>query len=58
MHASDEKDSEQNCVYVHIDVLDLDFHDFDKDRTEGAFGNDQVWATYDGEDSMSHFSNK
>jgi curved DNA-binding protein CbpA len=50
--ASDEKDSEQKRVPVHIDVPDPDFHDFDKDRTEGAFGNDQVWATYDGEDSM------
>jgi hypothetical protein len=43
---------------VQIDVPDPDFHDFDKDLTEGAFGNDQVWATYDGEDSVPRFSNK
>jgi hypothetical protein len=43
--STDENNSEQKRVPVHIDVPDPDFHDFDKDRTERAFGNDQVWAT-------------
>jgi hypothetical protein len=50
--ATDENNSEQKRVPVHIDVPDPDFHDFDKDHTERAFGNDQVWATYDCEDGM------
>jgi hypothetical protein len=43
---------EQKRVPVSIDVPDPDFHDFDKERTERAFSNDQVWATYDSEDGM------
>uniref|UniRef100_A0A0A9F311 Uncharacterized protein n=1 Tax=Arundo donax TaxID=35708 RepID=A0A0A9F311_ARUDO len=50
--ATDEKNLEQKRAPVSIDVPDPDFHDFDKDRTERAFGNDQVWATYDSEDGM------
>ncbi|WVZ75309.1 hypothetical protein U9M48_023379 [Paspalum notatum var. saurae] len=50
--ATDEMNLEQKLVPVSIDVPDPDFHDFDKDRTERAFGNDQVWATYDSEDGM------
>jgi hypothetical protein len=50
--ATDENNSEQKRVHVHIDVPDPDFHDFDIDRTERSFNNDQVWATYDSEDSM------
>ncbi|KAK3154181.1 hypothetical protein QOZ80_2BG0187280 [Eleusine coracana subsp. coracana] len=50
--ATDEKNPEQKRVTVSIDVPDPDFIDFDKDRTERAFGNDQVWATYDSEDGM------
>jgi hypothetical protein len=43
--ATDENNSEQKRVHVHIDVPDPDFHDFDIDRTERSFNNDQVWAT-------------
>jgi len=50
--ATDELNPEPKRVPVSIDVPDPDFHDFDKDRTERAFGNDQVWATYDSEDGM------
>jgi curved DNA-binding protein CbpA len=50
--ATDENNLEQKRVPVHIDVPDPDFHDFDKDRMERAFSNDQVWATYDSEDGM------
>ncbi|XP_062219141.1 uncharacterized protein LOC133918981 [Phragmites australis] len=49
---TDEKNPEQKRVPLSIDVPDPDFHDFDKNRTERAFGKDQVWATYDSEDGM------
>ncbi|TVU29975.1 hypothetical protein EJB05_21574, partial [Eragrostis curvula] len=51
IHATVENPEEKR-IPVSIDVPDPDFHDFDKDRTERAFGNDQVWATYDSEDGM------
>ncbi|KAH6798109.1 hypothetical protein C2S52_022663 [Perilla frutescens var. hirtella] len=35
-----------------IDVLEPDFHDFDKSRTENCFGVNQVWAVYDDDDGM------
>lgn len=38
-----------------IDVPDPDFHDFDKDRTESSFGENQVWAAYDNDDGMPRF---
>ncbi|KAL2253770.1 uncharacterized protein LOC105168432 [Sesamum indicum] len=37
---------------MSVDVLDPDFHNFDKDRTEKCFGDNQVWAVYDNEDGM------
>ncbi|XP_022158947.1 uncharacterized protein LOC111025401 [Momordica charantia] len=35
-----------------INVPDPDFHDFDRDRTESSFGDNQVWAAYDDDDGM------
>lgn len=35
-----------------VDVPDPDFHDFYKDRTVRSFGENQVWAAYDGDDEM------
>ncbi|KAG0476765.1 hypothetical protein HPP92_013606 [Vanilla planifolia] len=40
---------------LSINVPDPDFHDFDNDRTEKAFGSDQVWATYDDDDGMPRY---
>ncbi|KAK4754568.1 hypothetical protein SAY87_002672 [Trapa incisa] len=37
---------------VSIDVPDPDFHDFDKDRSEKSFAENQVWAIYDDADGM------
>ncbi|KAK7344079.1 hypothetical protein VNO77_13326 [Canavalia gladiata] len=37
---------------MSIEVPDPDFHDFDKDRTEWCFGENQVWAAYDADDGM------
>ncbi|KAI3749089.1 hypothetical protein L6452_12660 [Arctium lappa] len=36
-------------------VPDPDFHDFDLDRTENSFQDNQVWAAYDDEDGMPRF---
>ena len=38
-----------------INVPDSDFHDFDKDRTESSFGDNQVWSAYDNDDGMPRF---
>ncbi|KAL2542207.1 DNAJ heat shock N-terminal domain-containing protein [Abeliophyllum distichum] len=38
-----------------LNVPDPDFHDFDKDRTESSFGDNEVWAAYDDDDSMPRF---
>lgn len=40
---------------LSIPVPDPDFYDFDKDRTEKAFGENQVWAVYDNDDGMPRF---
>ncbi|XP_044489560.1 uncharacterized protein LOC123213969 [Mangifera indica] len=40
---------------LSINVPDPDFHDFDKDRTERSFGDNQVWAAYDDDDGMPRY---
>lgn len=40
---------------VSINVPDPDFHNFDLDRTEAAFTEDQVWAAYDDDDGMPRY---
>ncbi|XP_059633521.1 uncharacterized protein LOC132276209 [Cornus florida] len=40
---------------MSINVPDPDFHDFDKDRTERCFGENQVWAAYDDDDGMPRY---
>lgn len=40
---------------LSINVPDPDFHDFDKDRTEKSFGDNQVWAAYDDDDGMPRY---
>jgi len=47
-------DSEAN-VSVSMNVPDPDFHDFDGDRIEDSFGENQVWAVYDDEDGMPRY---
>ncbi|XP_022158022.1 uncharacterized protein LOC111024612 [Momordica charantia] len=42
-------------VPVSINVPDPDFHNFDLDRAESSFGDDQVWACYDDDDGMPRF---
>ncbi|KAL5552623.1 hypothetical protein UlMin_040024 [Ulmus minor] len=38
-----------------INVPDSDFHDFDKDRTERSFEENQIWAVYDDDDGMPRY---
>jgi curved DNA-binding protein CbpA len=40
---------------LSINVPDPDFHNFDLDRTESSFGDDQVWAAYDENDGMPRY---
>lgn len=40
---------------VSITVPDPDFYDFDKDRTEECFQENQIWAAYDDDDGMPRF---
>ncbi|KAL8089273.1 hypothetical protein AgCh_038899 [Apium graveolens] len=35
-----------------MEVPDLEFHDFDNDRAEESFSENQVWAVYDEDDGM------
>ncbi|GAB2214375.1 hypothetical protein Droror1_Dr00018718 [Drosera rotundifolia] len=42
-------------VPMSIDVPDPDFCDFDKDRTENSFSENQVWAAYDDDDGMPRY---
>jgi curved DNA-binding protein CbpA len=42
-------------AYVTINVPDPDFHNFDQDRAEGSFAEDQVWAAYDDDDGMPRY---
>ncbi|KAM6594673.1 hypothetical protein CsatA_002376 [Cannabis sativa] len=40
---------------VTMSVPDPDFYDFDKNRTERSFGDNQVWAAYDEDDGMPRY---
>ncbi|GAB2265101.1 hypothetical protein Dimus_000168 [Dionaea muscipula] len=40
---------------VLMNVPDSDFHDFDADRTELCFQDNDVWAAYDSDDGMPRF---
>ncbi|OWM76215.1 uncharacterized protein LOC116211207 [Punica granatum] len=42
-------------VVSGINVPDSDFHDFDLDRTEKSFGENEIWAAYDGNDGMPRY---
>lgn len=50
---SDTDDTEE--VPLSMTVPDPDFYDFDKDRTEKSFGDNQVWAAYDDDDGMPRY---
>lgn len=48
---ADENETEP----MTMSVPDPDIHDFDKDRTELSFGENQVWAAYDDDDGMPRY---
>ncbi|CAI8598400.1 unnamed protein product [Vicia faba] len=48
-------DSVKSQAYVTINVPDPDFHNFDLDRAESSFAEDQVWAAYDDDDGMPRY---
>ncbi|KAL1565304.1 hypothetical protein AAHA92_07541 [Salvia divinorum] len=50
--SSDSYPNEKLVEQMCIDVLEPDFHNFDKSRTESCFGANQVWAVYDDDDGM------
>ncbi|KAI4307134.1 hypothetical protein L6164_030353 [Bauhinia variegata] len=45
----------ENKAFISINVPDSDFHNFDLDRDEKSFGEDQVWAAYDDDDGMPRY---
>ncbi|GAV66218.1 DnaJ domain-containing protein/DUF3444 domain-containing protein [Cephalotus follicularis] len=40
---------------MSINVPDSDFHNFDLDRNESSFRDDQIWAAYDEDDGMPRY---
>ncbi|XP_010045493.2 uncharacterized protein LOC104434219 [Eucalyptus grandis] len=44
----------ENFVFKQM-LIAPDFHDFDNDRTEVSFANNQVWAVYDDDDGMPRY---
>ncbi|GMH08910.1 hypothetical protein Nepgr_010750 [Nepenthes gracilis] len=49
-------DSEKGAIQtISMNVPDSDFHDFDADRTEFSFSDNDVWAAYDNDDGMPRF---
>ncbi|GAA0143719.1 hypothetical protein LIER_04332 [Lithospermum erythrorhizon] len=52
--ASDDVE-EGNLVDESMNVPDPDFHDFDLDRSENSFGDNEVWSAYDDDDGMPRF---
>lgn len=48
-------DSDIKAPALSINVPDSDFHNFDLDRTESSFGDDQLWAAYDDDDGMPRY---
>ncbi|KAK1366504.1 hypothetical protein POM88_042065 [Heracleum sosnowskyi] len=45
-------DAQSEVPFLSMNVPDPDFHDFDEDRTEMSFEDNQVWAAYDDGDCM------
>ncbi|XVF53430.1 hypothetical protein PTKIN_Ptkin05aG0098900 [Pterospermum kingtungense] len=53
--ASSPNESDAVKAPLTINVPDPDFHNFDLDRSESSFEDDQVWAAYDDDDGMPRF---
>ncbi|XAR50339.1 hypothetical protein NMG60_11004633 [Bertholletia excelsa] len=54
LFANDDS-NEKSAEAVLMSVPDPEFYDFDKDRIEKSFGENQVWAAYDDDDGMPRY---
>ncbi|KAH6804631.1 hypothetical protein C2S51_032878 [Perilla frutescens var. frutescens] len=52
---SADNSSKEDPEAASMNVPDPDFHDFDQDRTESSFGDNEVWSAYDDDDGMPRF---
>lgn len=52
---SSDDSNEEASAPMSINVPDPDFHNFDLDRAESSFEDDQVWAAYDEDDGMPRY---
>lgn len=52
---SADSSSKEDPGAESMNVPDPDFHDFDQDRSESSFGENEVWSAYDDEDGMPRF---
>lgn len=50
-----DDDGKSEVPVLSMNVPDPDFHDFDQDRTEMSFEDNQIWAAYDDDDGMPRF---
>ncbi|OWM65497.1 uncharacterized protein LOC116214004 isoform X1 [Punica granatum] len=53
--ATSTVDMEVDCSANSMSVPDPDFYDFDKNRVESSFGDNQIWAIYDDDDGMPRY---
>lgn len=53
--SSTDAEHKEDTVTLSMNVPDPDFHDFDQDRMEKAFEDNQIWAAYDDDDGMPRF---
>ncbi|PIN02428.1 hypothetical protein CDL12_25061 [Handroanthus impetiginosus] len=50
-----DNEGKEGSTAALMSVPDPDFHDFDEDRAESSFGDNEVWAAYDDNDGMPRF---
>ncbi|PSR89453.1 DnaJ subfamily B member like [Actinidia chinensis var. chinensis] len=55
LDASNVDSDEKVAEVMLMSVPDPDFYNFDKDRIEKSFGENQVWAAYDDDDGMPRY---
>ncbi|KAF5451096.1 hypothetical protein F2P56_031393 [Juglans regia] len=54
-NCTDDDTDQDSVASLSINVPDSDFHNFDLDRTESSFEDNQVWAAYDDDDGMPRY---
>lgn len=55
VNASANDAHQEDPVQETMNVPDPDFHNFDQDRSESCFEDNEVWASYDADDGMPRF---